>query len=118
MIFRGGRLVAKPRGAEGSLFVVAFAPRARAPLRSALVAHSSSRPRSRRRFNGGPGCSSFDGSLMEVGPLRLVPGAGGELEEVEGAWNEYANLLFSQSRHSALVLRPGSRAPSASVAKG
>lgn len=49
------------------------------------------------RFNGGPGCSSFDGSLMEVGPLRLEPGSGGTLKEVEGAWNEYANLLFSKS---------------------
>ncbi|KAI5481486.1 hypothetical protein MNV49_004243 [Pseudohyphozyma bogoriensis] len=45
-------------------------------------------------FNGGPGCSSFDGSLMEIGPLRLVPGSGGELKEVEGAWNEYANIVF------------------------
>ncbi|KAK4704204.1 carboxypeptidase D, partial [Phenoliferia sp. Uapishka_3] len=45
-------------------------------------------------FNGGPGCSSFDGSLMEVGPLRLVPGGNGELKEVEGAWNEYTNIIF------------------------
>ncbi|KAL8283707.1 hypothetical protein RQP46_005502 [Phenoliferia psychrophenolica] len=45
-------------------------------------------------FNGGPGCSSFDGSLMEVGPLRLVPGGDGKLKEVEGAWNEYANVVF------------------------
>ncbi|KAM0793726.1 hypothetical protein ACM66B_001150 [Microbotryomycetes sp. NB124-2] len=45
-------------------------------------------------FNGGPGCSSFDGSLMEVGPLRLEPGGNGKLKEVEGAWNEYANIIF------------------------
>ncbi|KAK4049619.1 Cell death protease [Microbotryomycetes sp. JL221] len=45
-------------------------------------------------FNGGPGCSSFDGSLMEVGPVRLVPGGKGELHEIDGAWNEYANVIF------------------------
>ncbi|KAK4050424.1 Cell death protease [Microbotryomycetes sp. JL201] len=45
-------------------------------------------------FNGGPGCSSFDGSLMEVGPLRLEPGGNGQLKEVDGAWNEYANIIF------------------------
>lgn len=33
---------------------------------------------------------------MEVGPLRLVPGGEGKLKEVEGAWNEYANILFSE----------------------
>ena len=43
-------------------------------------------------FNGGPGCSSFDGFLMEIGPLRTVPGSTtGELREVDGAWNEYAS---------------------------
>ncbi|GAA6011719.1 hypothetical protein JCM11491_000728 [Sporobolomyces phaffii] len=45
-------------------------------------------------FNGGPGCSSFDGAMMEVGPLRLVPGAKGQLVEATGAWNEYANVIF------------------------
>lgn len=34
---------------------------------------------------------------MEVGPLRLVPGSDGKLREVEGAWNEYANVIFSES---------------------
>lgn len=53
-------------------------------------------------FNGGPGCSSFDGSLMEVGPLRLVPGGKGQLKEVEGAWNEYANIIFSELRSPLL----------------
>lgn len=33
---------------------------------------------------------------MEVGPIRLVPGGDGQLKEVEGAWNEYANVLFSE----------------------
>ncbi|GAA5870014.1 hypothetical protein JCM3774_004337 [Rhodotorula dairenensis] len=45
-------------------------------------------------FNGGPGCSSFDGGLMEVGPFRLVPNSDGKLRELEGAWNEYANVIF------------------------
>ncbi|GAA5981126.1 hypothetical protein JCM11641_003121 [Rhodosporidiobolus odoratus] len=45
-------------------------------------------------FNGGPGCSSFDGGMMEIGPFRLVPNSGGELVEAKGAWNEYANVIF------------------------
>ncbi|GAA5991349.1 hypothetical protein JCM10908_003269 [Rhodotorula pacifica] len=45
-------------------------------------------------FNGGPGCSSFDGGLMEIGPFRLVPNSDGKLRELEGAWNEYANVIF------------------------
>ncbi|BGP12232.1 hypothetical protein JCM10213_007490 [Rhodosporidiobolus nylandii] len=45
-------------------------------------------------FNGGPGCSSFDGGMMEIGPFRLVPNSGGQLVEAEGAWNEYANVIF------------------------
>lgn len=46
-------------------------------------------------LNGGPGCSSFDGALMEIGPLRMVEGKKGELFEQEGGWNEYANVMFS-----------------------
>lgn len=45
-------------------------------------------------LNGGPGCSSFDGSLMEIGPLRMVLKGNGQLREAEGAWNEYVNMLF------------------------
>ncbi|SCV68627.1 BQ2448_748 [Microbotryum intermedium] len=45
-------------------------------------------------FNGGPGCSSFDGSMMEVGPLRIEPGSKGTLKEIDSAWNEYANVVF------------------------
>ncbi|KAH8699620.1 pheromone-processing carboxypeptidase KEX1 [Ilyonectria robusta] len=43
-------------------------------------------------INGGPGCSSEDGAMMEIGPYRvkdektLVPN--------NGSWNEFANLLF------------------------
>lgn len=50
----------------------------------------------KRRLNGGPGCSSFDGALVELGPLRITPE--GEVRVVENtAWNEYANVLFRTS---------------------
>lgn len=45
-------------------------------------------------FNGGPGCSSFDGAMMEVGPWRM-DGKGGLVWVKDGAsWNEYADILF------------------------
>ncbi|KAI9610069.1 hypothetical protein H4Q26_007064 [Puccinia striiformis f. sp. tritici PST-130] len=56
--------------------------------------HIANRPILIVWLNGGPGCSSFDGSLMEVGPLRMISKGEGALKEVDGAWNEYANLLF------------------------
>ncbi|KAL1410267.1 Cell death protease [Vanrija albida] len=50
-------------------------------------------------FNGGPGCSSFDGSMMEVGPWRTVPESQTEskqveLKLVEGGWEEYATMVY------------------------
>lgn len=66
-----------------------------------LVAHLASLC----RLNGGPGCSSFDGALIELGPIK-VNKDGATLRLVEStAWNEYANVLFracSSSRTSRL----------------
>lgn len=43
-------------------------------------------------FNGGPGCSSFDGAFMESGPFR-VDGEGG-LKLISGGWEEFATIVF------------------------
>ncbi|TCD68479.1 Cell death protease [Steccherinum ochraceum] len=43
-------------------------------------------------LNGGPGCSSFDGLMMEVGPWR-VDGSGG-LRAIEGGWEEYTTVVY------------------------
>lgn len=54
--------------------------------------HIGDRQRTVIWLNGGPGCSSMDGALMEVGPYRV--GDGGKLQYNSGAWDEFANLLF------------------------
>ena len=46
---------------------------------------------------GGPGCSSFDGLMMEVGPWR-IDGHGG-LKTIEGGWEEYTTMVYSSSLH-------------------
>ena len=43
-------------------------------------------------LNGGPGCSSEDGALMEIGPYRLKDDS--HLTYNPGSWDEFANLLF------------------------
>ncbi|KAG8624479.1 hypothetical protein KVT40_007546 [Elsinoe batatas] len=53
--------------------------------------HIAERRRTVLWLNGGPGCSSLDGALMEVGPYRVV---GDRLEHKDGSWDEFANLLF------------------------
>ncbi|EXJ55526.1 carboxypeptidase D [Cladophialophora yegresii CBS 114405] len=54
--------------------------------------HIADRPRTVIWLNGGPGCSSMDGALMELGPYRVREG--GKLAYNDGAWDEFANLLF------------------------
>ncbi|KAL1741598.1 Alpha/Beta hydrolase protein [Schizophyllum fasciatum] len=43
-------------------------------------------------FNGGPGCSSFDGLMMENGPWR-TDGKDG-LKLVDGGWEEYTTMVY------------------------
>lgn len=43
-------------------------------------------------LNGGPGCSSMDGALMEIGPYRV--NEDGTLRMSNGSWDEFANVLF------------------------
>lgn len=47
-------------------------------------------------FNGGPGCSSFDGAMMEIGAWRPDGKGGLEWTKEGGAWNEYADVLFCE----------------------
>ncbi|KAI1098920.1 alpha/beta-hydrolase [Jackrogersella minutella] len=54
--------------------------------------HIANRQRTVIWLNGGPGCSSEDGALMEIGPYRLKDE--NTLEHNNGSWNEFANLLF------------------------
>ena len=54
--------------------------------------HIANRQRTVLWINGGPGCSSMDGALMEIGPYRLKDDA--HLVYNEGAWDEFANVLF------------------------
>lgn len=42
---------------------------------------------------------------MEIGPFRLVPNSDGKLRELEGAWNEYANVIFSAYPDSLTLAR-------------
>lgn len=46
-------------------------------------------------LNGGPGCSSEDGALMEIGPYRVKTTSDGQhLEYNDGSWDEFSNLMF------------------------
>jgi carboxypeptidase D len=54
--------------------------------------HIANRQRTVIWLNGGPGCSSMDGALMEIGPYRVKKD--GNLALNDGSWDEFANLLF------------------------
>lgn len=54
--------------------------------------HIANRQRTVLWFNGGPGCSSMDGALMEVGPYRVQKD--GKLALQDGSWDEFANVVF------------------------
>ncbi|KAE8454090.1 Cell death protease [Mollisiaceae sp. DMI_Dod_QoI] len=54
--------------------------------------HIGDRQRTVIWINGGPGCSSEDGALMEIGPYRVKPD--GVLELKDGSWDEFANVMF------------------------
>ncbi|KAL2269140.1 hypothetical protein VTJ83DRAFT_3986 [Remersonia thermophila] len=54
--------------------------------------HIANKQRTVIWLNGGPGCSSEDGALMEIGPFRLKDDK--TLVYNDGAWNEFANVLF------------------------
>ncbi|KAI0134595.1 serine carboxypeptidase [Xylariales sp. AK1849] len=54
--------------------------------------HIADRQRTVIWLNGGPGCSSEDGAMMEIGPYRLKDKD--NLEYNNGSWHEFTNLLF------------------------
>lgn len=54
--------------------------------------HIANRQRTVIWLNGGPGCSSEDGALMEIGPYRLKDDS--TLEYNDGSWDEFANIMF------------------------
>jgi carboxypeptidase D len=54
--------------------------------------HIADRRRTVIWFNGGPGCSSLDGAIMEAGPYRVNPD--GTLRLIDGSWDEFANVIF------------------------
>jgi len=54
--------------------------------------HIANKQRTVIWLNGGPGCSSEDGAMMEIGPYRLKDDK--TLIYNDGAWNEFANVLF------------------------
>ena len=57
--------------------------------------HIANKQRTVIWLNGGPGCSSEDGALMEIGPYRVKDGSNGpSLEYNPGSWDEFANVMF------------------------
>ncbi|TIB12642.1 hypothetical protein E3P89_00809 [Wallemia ichthyophaga] len=58
--------------------------------------HKTDKTRTIFWFNGGPGCSSFDALMMEVGPFNLIKDDNHQLrlKEKDYGWHEYANIVF------------------------
>ena len=54
--------------------------------------HIANRQRTVIWLNGGPGCSSEDGAMMEIGPYRMKNSQ--ELMYNGGSWDEFANIMF------------------------
>lgn len=55
-------------------------------------------------LNGGPGCSSSAGLLMELGPCRIQEG-GQNVSYNEHGWNSHANIIFlDQVSHLSIHL--------------
>lgn len=54
--------------------------------------HIANKQRTVIWLNGGPGCSSEDGALMEIGPYRLKDDH--TLVYNDGSWTEFANVMF------------------------
>lgn len=46
-------------------------------------------------FNGGPGCSSLDGFMYELGPFIINPNL--TLSTRPGRWNQLANMVYIES---------------------
>nr|XP_045616427.1 lysosomal protective protein-like [Procambarus clarkii] len=73
-------------GAEGKNLHYWFVESSRSPADDPLVLW----------MNGGPGCSSMEGLLAELGPYRVNPD-GKTLKKNIYAWNTMANVLFLEA---------------------
>lgn len=47
-------------------------------------------------LQGGPGCSSFDGAMMEVGPWRWDGKSEHDFWVKPGGWEEYSTIVYGQ----------------------
>ena len=47
-------------------------------------------------LQGGPGCSSFDGAMMEVGPWRWDGKSEHDFWVQPGGWEEYTTMVYGQ----------------------